>query len=148
MTPTASPERLLRIGEVAELTGTTPRTIRYYEELGLLHEAEDRGHGKRRAYTQADVDQLRELIRLRDLLGLSLDDLKRLAEAESARAGLREEWEHADDADEQRRILEEALVHIGDQLKLVRDRRGELERLDGELTARQRRIRARLKALG
>jgi DNA-binding transcriptional MerR regulator len=147
MTPTASPERLLRIGEVAELTGTTPRTIRYYEELGLLREAEDRAHGKRRAYTQADVDQLRELIRLRDLLGLSLDDLKRLAEAESARAGLREEWEHADDPAERRRILEEALVHIADQLKLVRDRSAELQRLDGELTARQRRIRARLKEL-
>ena len=26
----------MRIGEVAELTGTTPRTIRYYEEIGLL----------------------------------------------------------------------------------------------------------------
>jgi DNA-binding transcriptional MerR regulator len=148
MTPTAAPERQLRIGEVAELTGTTPRTIRYYEELGLLHESEGRGHGKRRLYTQADVDQLRELIRLRDLLGLSLDDLKRLAEAESARAGLREEWEHAEDPGEQRRILEEALVHIADQLTLVRDRSGELERLDTELTARQRRIRARLKALG
>ena len=29
-------ERPLRIGEVAELTGTTPRTIRYYEEIWLL----------------------------------------------------------------------------------------------------------------
>ena len=148
MTPTASPERLLRIGEVAELTGTTPRTIRYYEEIGLLPEASDRVSGKRRLYSEADVDQLRELIRLRDLLGLSLDDLKRLAEAESARAGLREEWEQADDPAEQRRILEEALVHIGDQLKLVRERSAELQRLDGELTARQRRIRARLKELG
>jgi len=147
MTPTASPERLLRIGEVAELTGTTPRTIRYYEELGLLREAEDRAHGKRRAYTQADVDRLRELIRLRDLLRLSLDDLKRLAEAETARAGLREEWEHADDPAEQRRILEEALVHIGDQLKLVRARRGEIDRLEGELAAKQRRVKARLRAL-
>ena len=34
MTATAS--KPLRIGEVAELTGTTPRTIRYYEEIGLL----------------------------------------------------------------------------------------------------------------
>ncbi len=147
MTPAATADRPLRIGEVAELTGTTPRTIRYYEEIGLLRESEDRGHGKRRTYTEADVAQLRELIRLRDLLGLSLDDLKRLAEAESARAGLREQWEHADDPGEQRRILDEALVHIADQLKLVRERKGELERLEGELTSRQRRIRARLKSL-
>jgi DNA-binding transcriptional MerR regulator len=147
MSAAAAAERALRIGEVAELTGTTPRTIRYYEEIGLLPGAADRVQGKRRLYTDADVERLRELIRLRDLLGLSLDDLKRLAEAESARAGLREQWQHTDDPDEQRRILEQALVHLADQLKLVRARRDELERLEHELTARQRRVRGRLKAL-
>jgi DNA-binding transcriptional MerR regulator len=138
-------ERVLRIGEVAELTGTTPRTIRYYEEIGLLPEASDRVSGKRRLYTQADVERLGELIRLRDLLGLSLDELKRLVEAETARAGLRQRWQHADDPAEQRQILEQSLVHIADQLKLVRTRKAELERLEGELSARQRRVRALLR---
>jgi MerR family transcriptional regulator, repressor of the yfmOP operon len=148
MSPAAAPERerLLRIGEVAELTGTTPRTIRYYEEIGLLPEAEDRISGKRRLYTEADVERLRELIRLRDLLGLSLDDLKRLVEAETARAGLRERWQHTDDPAEQRQILEQSLVHIADQLRLVRARRAELERLEGELTSKQRRVRSLLRA--
>jgi DNA-binding transcriptional MerR regulator len=145
MSVTAERERLLRIGEVAELTGTTPRTIRYYEEIGLLPEATDRVSGKRRLYTKGDVDRLAELIRLRDLLGLSLDDLKRLVEAETARAGLRERWQHTDDPDEQRQILEQSLVHIADQLKLVRARKTELERLEGELTARQRRVRGLLR---
>ena len=141
-----SEQRDLRIGDVAELTGTTPRTIRYYEEIGLLPEAEDRVHGKRRHYTPADVERLQELIRLRDLLGLSLDDLKRLVEAETARAGLRERWQHTDDPAEQRQILEQSLGHIADQLKLVRARRAELERLEGELVARQRRNRSLLSA--
>jgi DNA-binding transcriptional MerR regulator len=147
MSPAAAPERPLRIGEVAELTGTTPRTIRYYEEIGLLHEAEDRAQGKRRLYTTADVERLRELIRLKELLGLSLDDLKRHASAEAARAGLRERWEQTEDPGEQRRILEQSLVHLADQLKLVRERRSELERLEGELAARQRHVRGRLRAL-
>jgi DNA-binding transcriptional MerR regulator len=138
-------ERLLRIGEVAELTGTTPRTIRYYEEIGLLPEAADRVSGKRRLYTQEDVERLGELIRLRDLLGLSLDDLKRLVEAETARAGLRERWQQTDDPAEQRQILEQSLGHIADQLKLVRARKAELERLEGELAARQRRVRGLLR---
>ena len=138
-------ERLLRIGEVAELTGTTPRTIRYYEEIGLLPEASDRASGKRRLSTREDVDRLGELIRLRDLLGLSLDDLKRLVEAETARAGLRERWQHTDDPVEQRQILEQSLAHIADQLKLVRARKDELHRLEGELTARQRRVRSLLR---
>jgi DNA-binding transcriptional MerR regulator len=149
MSPAAAPEldRPLRIGEVAELTGTTARTIRYYEEIGLLPEAEDRVHGKRRHYTADDVERLRELIRLRDLLGLSLDDLKRLVEAETARAGLRERWQHAEDPAEQRQILEQSLGHIADQLKLVRARSEELARLEGELAARQRRVRSRLRSL-
>jgi DNA-binding transcriptional MerR regulator len=147
MSPTVAPERPLRIGEVADLTGTTPRTIRYYEEIGLLRDAEDREHGKRRHYTVADVERLQELLRMKNLLGLSLDDLKRLVEAEAARAGLREEWEQTDEPSEQRRILEESLVHIGDQLRLVRARRGEIERLESELTAKQRRVRGRLKSL-
>jgi len=148
MTAAAPPrERLLRIGEVAELTGTTPRTIRYYEEIGLLPEAEDRAQGKRRLYTEDDAERLRELIRLRDLLGLSLDGLKRLVEAETARAGLRERWQHTDDPAEQRQILEQSLVHLADQLKLVRARRRELDRLEGELAAKQRRVKARLRAL-
>lgn len=147
MSPTAAPERMLRIGEVAELTGTTPRTIRYYEEIGLLPASEGREHGKRRLYTDDDVQRLQELIRMKQLLGLSLEDLKRLAAAELARAGLRERWEYADDPAEQRRILEESLVHLGDQLRLVRARRGEIDRLERELAAKQRRVRSRLKTL-
>ena len=48
--------KALRIGEVAELTGTTPRTIRYYEEIGLLPGAADRTQGRHRSYTEADVE--------------------------------------------------------------------------------------------
>jgi DNA-binding transcriptional MerR regulator len=145
---TAAPERerLLRIGEVAEATGTTPRTIRYYEEIGLLPEVEDRVSGKRRLYTHADVDRLNELMRLRELLNLSLDELKQLVEAETARAGLRERWQHTDDPAEQTQILEQSLMHIGDQLKLVRSRQAELARLEEELSARQRRVRSLLRA--
>jgi DNA-binding transcriptional MerR regulator len=137
----------LRIGEVAELTGTTPRTIRYYEEIGLLPAAEDRQLGKRRTYDDSDVERLREIMRLRDLLGLSLDELRELVEAEDARAALRKELFETDDVVRQGEILHEALEHIGNQLKLVRSHKRELERLERELTAKQRRVRGRLRDL-
>ena len=137
----------LRIGEVAELTGTTPRTIRYYEEIGLLPAAADRQLGKRRHYDEADVERLREIVRLRDLLGLSLEELRSLVEAEDARAALRRELHETDDVVRQSEILHEALDHIANQLKLVRGHKRELERLERELTARQRRGRARLREI-
>ena len=62
----ATQARSLRIGEVAELTGTTPRTIRYYEEIGLLPGADDRAQGKHRTYSEADVERVREIIRMRE----------------------------------------------------------------------------------
>jgi len=140
--------RALRIGEVAELIGTTTRTIRYYEEIGLLPGSAEREQGKHRCYTQADVDRVREIVQLRDLLGLSLDQLSRLLEAETARAELRREWEVAESGAERRRILEEALEHIATQLELVRGRRRALEQLEAELVAKRESVTGRLAELG
>ena len=137
----------LRIGEVAQLTGTTPRTIRYYEEIGLLPASGARESGRHRLYTEADVERLRELLRLRDLLGVSLEELKELAEAETARAELRDEWRQGGEEMRPREILEEAIGHIGRQLDLVRGRRAQLEGLESELAARRRQLRERLRRL-
>jgi MerR family transcriptional regulator, repressor of the yfmOP operon len=126
-------EERLRIGEVAEQVGVTTRTIRYYEELGLLGTASERSKGAHRSYTDADVARLRELIRLRDLLGLSLDELVTLAEAEEARAALRDQW-HGDPSDEERlAILDQAIGLVHEQLDLVAARRAKLEEFAGEL---------------
>ena len=138
-------ERPLRIGEVAELTATTPRTIRYYEEIGLLPGAADRVQGKHRFYTEADVERIREIVRLRDLLGLSLEQLSRLLEAEAARAELRREFHETDDPMTQQQILEQSLGHIAVQLELVRERRRQLEALEKELRERRRLVQRRLK---
>jgi len=137
----------LRIGEVAELTGTTPRTIRYYEEIGLLPGPHDRAQGQHRGYSEADVERVREIIRLRDLLGLSLDQLAVLLDAETARAALRRELEHEADPARIRSILDEALGHIGTQLELVRMRRQALGQLEEELVAKRRRVHKRLAEL-
>ena len=135
----------MRIGEVAERAGTTTRTIRYYEELGLLDGPSGRAKGKHRSYVDEDVERLLELIRLRELLGVSLEELKTIVEAEDARAALRREW-HAGAAGGRRaEILHEALNHVATQLELVRARRLALESLEQELVAKRRKIKARLK---
>ncbi len=135
----------LRIGDVARLAGTTPRTIRYYEEIGLLPGGAGRASGQHRLYTPADVERLREVMRLKDLLGVSLDELGQLVEAEDARALLRREWHESDPPPERRReILNESLGHIDEQLALVHRRREELETLAAELETRRRQVRRRL----
>jgi len=97
--------------------------------------------GQHRVYTEANLERLRELIRLRDLLGVSLEELRELVEAEDARAALRTEFEESESPARRREILEEALPLVDRQLALIRRRQRELEKLEGELAARRRRIR-------
>jgi DNA-binding transcriptional MerR regulator len=136
----------LRIGEIAERSGVTPRTIRYYEELGLLPRG-DRQHGKHRVYTESDVERLRELTRLRDLLGLSLDELRTMLVAEDVRADIRKRYHETESREEQLRLLDEALPHLDTQLALVRRRLGDLQELEAELVERRRRIQRRRREL-
>src|SRR5882672_6689273 len=136
-------DRSYRIGEVAERAGVTTRTIRYYEELGLLGTAAARMKGAHRLYTDADITRLGELIRLRDLLGLSLDELVGLAEAEEARAALRNQWaESASDSD-RARIVKAAIPVTERQLELVRARLQRLSEFADELADKLRSLHER-----
>jgi DNA-binding transcriptional MerR regulator len=138
----------MRTGEVAKLAGTTPRTIRYYEEIGLLPATGSRDPGAHRTYAEEDVERLTELLRLKDLLGLSLEELGELVEAEGARAELRREWHGGvEDPVRRRQILEQSLTYTGRQLDLVRRRRDEIAKLEDELVARRKRARALLREL-
>lgn len=146
--PVSDAGHSLRIGDVARMVGTTPRTIRYYAEIGLLPETAARPSGAHRLYGPADVERLREIMRLRDLLGVSLEELKTLLEAEEARAALRNELSREDIEPARRELLlQQALGHLERQLQLVRRRTDELGRLEGELSDRRRRVRRRLREL-
>jgi DNA-binding transcriptional MerR regulator len=140
------PEQVLRIGDLAERAGVTPRTVRYYEELGLLPRSV-REHGKHRTYDADDVERLRELTRLRHLLGLSLDELKQLADAQVAREELRQRFAETDSREERLRIVDAALPHVETQLELVRRRLDELRAFERELEERRRLIHRRRREL-
>ncbi|HET8756830.1 MAG TPA: MerR family transcriptional regulator [Solirubrobacteraceae bacterium] len=136
-------ETRYRIGDVAERVGTTPRTIRYYEEMGLLPAPPAHEKGRHRTYGDSDVRRLQELIRLRDLLGVSLDELRSLVESEEARSLLRERWLAG--AGDRRAILEQSRRHVSAQLEIVRSRRRALEQLEAELAAKLERVDERLR---
>lgn len=136
-------DRTYRIGEVAERVGITTRTIRYYEELGLLETTGARSKGAHRLYTEADVTRLEELIRLRDLLGLTLEELVALTEAEEARAALRNQWAESASDRERLRIVKAAIPVLERQLGLVRARRLRLSEFEAELSERLRSLHER-----
>lgn len=148
MPANARTKQSYRIGELAELVGASSRTIRYYEERGLLPAPAGHTKGQHRTYGDTDVVRLRELLRLRDLLGLPLEELKDLLEAEEARALLRDRFRATGSDDERREIVQQALVHIEAQLTLVRGREEALAQLERELAAKRKRLRAQLRKVG
>lgn len=73
-----------QIGEVADRTGVTQRTLRFYEEKGLLRPPE-RMDGGFRLYSEEDVARIEYIRRLQQYLGFTLAEIKEMVEAEDLR---------------------------------------------------------------
>jgi DNA-binding transcriptional MerR regulator len=99
--------------------------------------------GAHRLYTETDITRLQELIRLRDLLGLSLEELVALTEAEEARAALRNQWAESTNDGERTRIVKAAIPLIERQLELVRARQRRLSEFADELSEKLRSLHER-----
>ena len=68
----------MRIGDLTERAEVTPRTVRYYEGIGLIPPGEREGHGQH-YYTEETLARLRKIDQLKQL-GLSLDEIRDVIE--------------------------------------------------------------------
>jgi MerR family transcriptional regulator, repressor of the yfmOP operon len=113
------------------------RTLRYYQELGLLHPS---GHtpGLARRYGSADVERLSRILELRDLLGFNLDEIAEILRVEDRLAGLRAEWQGGKGLSARRReeMVTEAATLNRRQQDQVRAKLDRLTTFLGELEAK------------
>jgi DNA-binding transcriptional MerR regulator len=79
----APPEPALRIGELAKLVGITTRTLRYWEELGLVAPKAHLCSGER-CYSATEVERVTRIRELQELLGLTLAEIGIVLESEDA----------------------------------------------------------------
>ena len=117
---------VLRIGALAQCTGVTTRTLRYWEELGLIRPSGHRSGGER-LYLPTDRARVTRIRDLQELLGFSLAEVRVVLETEDVDAldRVRSEWQRGDVApDRRRRLLADA----------VRANDGLLARLDDTLS--------------
>ncbi len=128
-----------RIEEVAARTGFTKRTLRYYEEIGLVLPA-GRSEGNYRLYSEDDVARLQRIKRLKDVLGIPLADIKRMAEVEETLEGLRGELKELLDRDERRTRLSQARDELARQLQSVDERLVTLAQIRADYAARLARV--------
>ena len=139
-------QRLLRIQEVAAETGLTPRSIRYYEEFGLLQPAA-RSQGDYRLYDTSDLERLRFIRELRDDAGFSLAQIGLLLEDEAARIRDAERFRAAGDVEERKAILRGLLDRVDRQVATLEDRATRLRAMIDEANGRREHLRAHLDEL-
>ncbi len=123
------------IEQVATYTGLTKRTLRYYEEVGLLPPAE-RTEGNYRRYSQEDIQRIECIKELRDLLGFSLTDIRALLDAEEERGQIKLAYRQETDASAKIAQLDRADELIREQLQLVEQKVTALEQMRTNLLAR------------
>ncbi len=123
-------EPLLRIQEVADRVGLTARSIRYYEEVGLMTPA--RSIGSYRLYDDEDITRLQFIKGLRDDAGFSLAEIGQLLEDENARATIGARFRESTDRKERRALLVEGISRIDRQVATLR---AKIERLQAMIDA-------------
>ena len=116
----------LRIGEVAQLAGVTTRTLRYWEQVGLVAPS-GHLHGGQRLYSSAEVDRVTRIRHLQCLLGLSLAEIRAVLDTDDVLDRLRTAYREGARADRQRRLLEEAIVANDRLIDRLDDTLGRIE---------------------
>ncbi len=119
----------ISIGDLAKKLEMSQRTIRYYEEIGLLNSIK-RVEGGRRIYTDADLRRLKLIKRLK-IMGMTLSEMQEL-----------EAMWTIEKSNE--KVLKRLLELMGNHLKTIDDRIADLDILRNEIVEYQERIRSKI----
>jgi MerR family transcriptional regulator, repressor of the yfmOP operon len=130
----------LRIGEVAEEAGVSTRTVRYYEQLGLL-EGVTRTAGGTRCYTKHDVEVLLRIRELQSVMGFDLDQIGTILAVERRMDELRAQWFQGVPPRRQEEILREVTALNARLRGEVEAKRAQLDSFLGGLEAKAARYR-------
>ena len=122
-------EQLTSIGEIAQKLDMSQRTIRYYEEIGLLNSIK-RVEGGRRIYTDEDLRRLKLIKRLK-IMGMTLSEMQELEAM----------WTYEKSNE---KVLKRLLELLKNHLKRLDDRIADLDILRHEILEYEERIKAKI----
>ena len=122
-------EQLTSIGEIAKELDMSQRTIRYYEEIGLLNSIK-RVEAGRRVYTDMDLRRLKLIKRLK-IMGMTLSEMQELEAM----------WTIEKSTD---KVLGRLLELMSNQLRRLDDRIADLNILRNEIVEYQKRIKSKI----
>ncbi|MED1795258.1 MerR family transcriptional regulator [Brevibacillus nitrificans] len=128
-----------KIEEVAKECGLTKRTIRYYEEIGLLFPPE-RSDGGYRMYTDRHIEQLKKIISARDVLGFSLPELVEFIQMSDSVNSQRVEAKQTEDIQKKLEKVAELEETLEKQLRMIDLKLEKIKQFRLELVDLQERV--------
>jgi DNA-binding transcriptional MerR regulator len=136
----------LQIGEVAERTSVTQRTLRFYEEKGLL-KPPTRLEGGFRLYSEEDVRRVEQIKQLQKLLGFTLAEIKEMVEAQEIKEQLRAEYRPEADVAERKERIARAMELTERQHAVIRQKVDALLEMKSHLEEKLEKYRGWLEQL-
>jgi DNA-binding transcriptional MerR regulator len=134
----AAPGDYIQIGELAERTGLTQRTLRYYEEVGLLAPP-TRMAGGFRLYSPEDVARVEQVRQLKQVLGFSLAEIRTIVETQQQLNQIRSQYHSDPDTGHRRELLDNAEAIVRQQLGVIEQKIAQMETMRAELVERLQR---------
>jgi MerR family transcriptional regulator, repressor of the yfmOP operon len=129
-----------RMEDAVRRTGLTPRSIRYYEEMGLLNPSA-RTAGGFRLFTEAEIARLLQIKELQTLLGFSLAEIKETLHLDAVRAELRQAWDRTSDPAVRWGLIDRAAGLAQSQVRIIDERMARLAKLRDEHQERLKKLR-------
>jgi DNA-binding transcriptional MerR regulator len=134
---------LLGIGGAAQRTGVSERTLRYYEEIGILAPAAH-GAGGARKYGERELARVCQIRELQELIGLNLEEIRSVVTLEDRIGAIRDAYRRTESPSERRELVLEA-IEVTERLHArVAAKVGRIGEFRDELAGRLDRYRALL----
>jgi DNA-binding transcriptional MerR regulator len=135
---------MLSIKEVVRKTGLTSRTIRFYEEMGLITSS-PRQPGTLRSYPETELAKLQHICELKELLGFSLEEIKMFIEIEANCQAQRQKYYSLTNPEEKKNLLKQGITALSQMRWLAVKRLEKLKflvaSLDSKLISLERELK-------
>ncbi|UJF35005.1 MerR family transcriptional regulator [Paenibacillus hexagrammi] len=128
------------VEEVAAKFQVTSRTLHYYEEIGLIPPI-PRTDGGHRQYSQEIVERLDHILRIKRVLGVSLQEISAILEAENSLNELKLQYREIDSDEDKRSILLQSSVLLQSLVDSIQQKVSSLEKLKGSFEQRLDNVR-------
>ncbi|WP_176584781.1 MerR family transcriptional regulator [Priestia megaterium] len=122
----------LKIDDVAKQSGLTKRTIRYYEQIGLMP-APPRSEGGFRLYTEEHVEFLKKITNAKEVMGFSLQELQEFLALSDTLEIQKMDYRQVKGTSQQKEKLEQVLHTVEEQLKLIEQKKKNILKVESDL---------------